>query len=176
MVFLSRFFHKLPTPVWQLKETIPGNRTDRRWWRMETFRFTFNADGRRRHCFSIAIRYMKNRWRLASRNRQIKKIFYRELWETRINAGAMEHGLRYPTLHASLLRQNILLNKPMLSDLAIYEPRTFECLTLIAKQHISNTGLKIARGLNPEDQDRPIVTSDDHVLTPTLFRDVTKRF
>ncbi|CAF4428653.1 unnamed protein product, partial [Adineta steineri] len=88
MVFLTNLLRKLPTPEWLLKETIPGKRTDNKWWRLETFRFTFNSDGRRRRCFKIAYPYMKNRWRLASRNRQFKPIFDAELQDTRIDAAA----------------------------------------------------------------------------------------
>ena len=185
MVFLSSLLRKLPTPEWLLKETIPGKRTDNKWWRFETFRFTFAADGRRQRCFKVAYPYMRNRWRLATRHRQFKPIFDAELQDVRIDAAAREHGLRQHTLTASLQRQNIQLSPAIIADLAIYEPRTFECLSLVAKQHIVNTDLQV---LDPEherdeqdavpdaEEERVPVHVGKHILNPSLFQDVYKRF
>lgn len=185
MVFLSSLLRKLPTPQWLLKDTIPGKRTDNKWWRLETFRFTFDSDGRRRRCFKIAYPYLRNRWRLASRNRLFKPIFNAELQDTRIDAAAREHGLRQHTFTASLARQNIQLSPAVLADLAIYEPRTFECLSLIAKQHILNTDLQVPDPEREHDeQDAEADTEEEqvplrvgkHVLNPSSFKDVYKRF
>jgi ribosomal protein L20 len=185
MVFLTSLLRKLPTPEWLLKETIPGKRTDNKWWRLETFRFTFSSDGRRQRCFKIAYPYMRNRWRLASRNRQFKPIFQAELQDTRIDAAAREHGLRQHTLTASLKRQNIQLSPAILADLAIYEPRTFECLSLIAKQHIINTNLQVPdpeheydeQDTEPDIEEEQVpIHVDKHILNSSLFKDVYNRF
>jgi ribosomal protein L20 len=185
MVFLSSFLRKLPTPEWMLKETIPGKRTDNKWWRLETFRFTFESDGRRRRCFKVAYPYLRNRWRLASRNRQFKPIFNAELQDVRIDAATREHGLRQHMFTASLQRQNIQLSSGILADLAIYEPRTFECLTLVAKQHIRNTNLQVLDPENEHDEcDTPVDAEEEqvpihvgkHILNPSLFKDVYKRY
>ncbi|CAF1151854.1 unnamed protein product [Rotaria sordida] len=185
MVFLTSLLRKLPTPEWLLKRTIPGNRTDNKWWRLETFRFTFESDGRRRQCFKVAYPYMRNRWRLASRSRQFKPIFEADLQDTRIDAAAREHGLRQHTLTASLKRQNIQLSPAILADLAIYEPRTFECLNLIAKQHILNTNLEVIdpeheydeQDIEPDPEEEQVpIHVDKHILNPSLFQDVYNRF
>ena len=169
-----------------LRQTIPGKRTDNKWWRLETFRFTFESDGRRRRCFKIAYPYLRNRWRLATRNRQFKPIFQAELQDVRIDAAAREHGLRQHTLTASLQRQNIQLSPAVLADLAIYEPRTFECLSRIAKQHILNTNLQVIdpehgntthKDVEPDAEKEQVPLSvDKHVLNPSSFKDVYKRF
>lgn len=185
MVFLTKLLRKLPTPEWLLKDTIPGKRSDNKWWRLETFRFTFASDGRRRQCFKVAYPYLRNRWRLASRSRQFKPIFEAELQDTRIDAAAREHGLRQHTLTASLKRQNIQLSPAILSDLAIFEPRTFECLSLIAKQHILNTNLEVTapehefddQDAEPDAEEEQVpITVGQHILNPSLFKDVYNRF
>lgn len=185
MVFLSSLLRKLPTPAWLLKETIPGKRTDNKWWRLETFRFTFNSDGRRRRCFKVAYPYMRNRWRLASRNRLFQPIFQAELEDVRIDAAAREHGLRQHTMTASLKRQNIQLSPTILADLAIYEPRTFECLALMAKQHILNTNMEVPDPEHEHDDQESEVDLEEekvplqvgnHILNPSLFKDVYHRF
>ncbi|CAF1098641.1 unnamed protein product [Rotaria sp. Silwood1] len=185
MVFLTSLLRKLPTPEWLLKNTIPGKRTDNKWWRLETFRFTFASDGRRRQCFKVAYPYMRNRWRLSSRSRQFKPIFEAELQDTRIDAAAREHGLRQYTLIASLKRQNIQLSSAILADLAIYEPRTFECLSLIAKQHILNTNLEVPDPEHEDDEqdierdseeEQVPIHVGENILNPSLFKDVYNRF
>ena len=185
MVNLTSLLRKLPTPEWLLKETIPGKRTDNKWWRLETFRFTFGSDGRRQRCFKVAYPYLRNRWRLASRNRLFKPIFQAELQDVRIDAAAREHGLRQHTMTASLKRQNIQLSPGILADLAIYEPRTFECLIHIAKQHIINTNLQVPdpehefdeQDTEPDAEVEQVpLKTDKSILNPSLFKDVYHRF
>lgn len=55
-----------------------------------------------------------------------------QLWETRINGAAKEHNSNIKILLEGLGRCNILLNRKSLSTLAVWEPRTFKCLSDIA--------------------------------------------
>ena len=109
--------------------------------RMQVFRFTWHYYGRHRRCYKLAIQRLHHAWKHANRSRKMKQIMSREIWQTRIEAACKEHGLGYFEFTESLTRQNIQLNHAVLNDLAIYEPRTFESLCTIAKQHIVNTGL-----------------------------------
>jgi len=109
--------------------------------RMQLFRFTWHYYGRHRRCYKIAIQRLHKAWTHANRSRKIKSLLYKEIWQTRIDAACREHGIRYFEFVESLTRQNIHLNHAVLNDMAIYEPRTFQSLCTIAKQHIANTGL-----------------------------------
>lgn len=62
----------------------------------------------------------------AFRDRKNKKRTFRSLWITRINAGAKSLGLSYSVLLSSLSKKNIILNRKILSDLAITDKITFE--------------------------------------------------
>lgn len=59
--------------------------------------------------------------------RQVKRDF-RKLWITRINAAVRIHDLSYSQFINGLKKHNILINRKMLSELAIQEPQLFESL------------------------------------------------
>ena len=62
----------------------------------------------------------------AFRDRKNRKREFRALWIARINAGSRALGISYSVLINGLLKSNILLDRKILSDLAINDPSTFE--------------------------------------------------
>jgi large subunit ribosomal protein L20 len=62
----------------------------------------------------------------AFRDRKNKKRSFRSLWIARINAASREMGVSYSNLMDSLMKKNILLNRKILSDLAISDNPTFK--------------------------------------------------
>ena len=105
---------------------------DEFWRKRQIFKLAAHYYGRRRNCYSIAIRNVHRALLKSTKGRQLKKEDMRELWETRINAATTEHGITLKTLFEGLSRCNILLNRKSLANLAIWEPRTFKCLSDIA--------------------------------------------
>jgi large subunit ribosomal protein L20 len=67
---------------------------------------------------------LKSLW-YATRDRRVRKRDMRKLWIARINAAARLNGTTYSRLVAALKKANILLNRKMLSDMAIRDPQTF---------------------------------------------------
>jgi large subunit ribosomal protein L20 len=61
----------------------------------------------------------------AYRDRRNKKRDLRGLWITRINAAARELGTTYGKLISGLKKANIQLDRKVLSDLAVSEPKAF---------------------------------------------------
>ncbi len=61
-------------------------------------------------------------------HRRDKKNDFRTLWNIKINAGARPEGLSYSKLINLLKKQNIALNRKMLSELAEHESATFKRL------------------------------------------------
>ncbi|XP_012589993.1 PREDICTED: 39S ribosomal protein L20, mitochondrial [Condylura cristata] len=57
-----------------------------------------------------------------------------QLWIGRVAAASQEHGLKYPALVGSLVKCQVELNRKVLADLAIYEPKTFKSLAALAKR------------------------------------------
>ena len=62
----------------------------------------------------------------AFRDRKNRKREFRALWIARINAGSRALGVSYSVLISGLLKSNILLDRKILSDLAINDASTFE--------------------------------------------------
>ena len=62
----------------------------------------------------------------AFRDRKNKKRAFRSLWIARINAGSRALGVSYSVLLHGLNKSNILLDRKILSDLAINDASTFE--------------------------------------------------
>jgi large subunit ribosomal protein L20 len=62
----------------------------------------------------------------AFRDRKNRKREFRALWIARINAGSRALGISYSVLINGLSKSNILLDRKILSDLAINDASTFE--------------------------------------------------
>ena len=62
----------------------------------------------------------------AFRDRKNRKRDFRSLWIARINAGSRELGVSYSKLINSLSRKNIILDRKILSDLAVSDNITFK--------------------------------------------------
>ena len=66
--------------------------------------------------------------------RKDKKSNFRKLWISRINAAARMNGLTYSKLIAGLKKANVVINRKMLADLAITDPKAFTKLAEVAKK------------------------------------------
>ena len=64
----------------------------------------------------------------AYRDRRSRKRTFRTLWNARINAAARVHGLTYSQLMSSLKKAQITLDRKVLADLSISEPKAFEAI------------------------------------------------
>ncbi len=73
--------------------------------------------------------------RFAFRDRRARKRDYRRLWITRITAACRMRGSRYSVFINGLQRSGILLNRKMLSQIAIEDPATFDRLVETANAH-----------------------------------------
>ena len=61
----------------------------------------------------------------ATRDRKNRKRTFRQLWTTRINAGARLNGTTYSKLIADLKAASIILDRKVLAELAVNEPKAF---------------------------------------------------
>src|SRR5215469_8211119 len=68
----------------------------------------------------------------ATRDRKNRKRTFRSLWNARINAAARLNGTTYSKLIAGLKAANITLDRKILSELAVNEPKAFEAVAKAA--------------------------------------------
>ena len=69
----------------------------------------------------------------AYRDRRRRKRDFRRLWITRINAAARLNGLSYSKFMGSLKKADIKINRKMLAQLAVIDPKTFANIAVSSK-------------------------------------------
>ena len=69
----------------------------------------------------------------AYRDRKNRKREFRRLWIARINAAARLNGLSYSRLIGGLKKADVRLNRKMLSQLALADPKSFTEVVSLAK-------------------------------------------
>ena len=69
----------------------------------------------------------------AYRDRRNRKRSFRQLWNARINAAARLNGTTYSKLVAGLKAAKIELDRKVLAELAVSEPKAFEAVVKAAK-------------------------------------------
>jgi large subunit ribosomal protein L20 len=79
----------------------------------------------------------KNAWMKAGTNafigRKRKKREFRKLWTVRINIAARENGLSYSKFINALYNKKVVLNRKVLSNLAISNPAVFSNIVNFVK-------------------------------------------
>lgn len=73
----------------------------------------------------------------AYRHRRERKGDMRRLWITRINAAAREHGLSYSALMHGLREAGVEIDRKMLADMAVRDPKAFSQIVEVAKGAIA---------------------------------------
>src|SRR5438445_10277193 len=84
--------------------------------------------GRRRNNITTANAAVDRSMQHAYIGRKLRKRNFRALWIQRINAAVREHGVTYSRFIAGLAGAGIVIDRKVLSDLAIHEPAAFKAL------------------------------------------------
>ncbi|XP_063865137.1 large ribosomal subunit protein bL20m-like isoform X2 [Scylla paramamosain] len=121
---------------------------DRFWKRRRVVSLSAHFYGRKRNCYTIAIKYVNRALRYNTLARRLRKSDVRELWTTRISAACTELGTKYPDMKIMMDDSSIALNRNMLQNLAIWEPRSFRALALLTKSR-QEVGLNSLEGPSP---------------------------
>ena len=66
--------------------------------------------------------------------RKDKKSNFRKLWIARINAAARMNGTTYSKMIAGLKKANVAINRKMLAEVAVNDPKAFAQIAEIAKK------------------------------------------
>lgn len=88
----------------------------------------------RRNVWTVAKNTYEKGLTYAYRDRKTKKRNFRSLWITRINAAARQHGMTYSQFMGKLNAQNVGLNRKVLADLAMNDPKAFEAIVNSVKE------------------------------------------
>ena len=89
--------------------------------------------GSRGNVWTVAKNTVEKGLQFAYAHRQLKKRTFRSLWITRINAAVRAQGMTYSQFIGKLNAKGIALNRKVLADLAITEPKAFEAIVKAVK-------------------------------------------
>jgi large subunit ribosomal protein L20 len=94
----------------------------------KVFKATKGQYGRRRNTIRIAKQAAEKAQQYAFRDRKNKKRTFRALWIQRINAAVRQFDLTYSRFIAGLDKAGVMIDRKVLSDLAIREPAAFQAI------------------------------------------------
>jgi large subunit ribosomal protein L20 len=82
--------------------------------------------GGRSKLFRTAVEAVNRADQFATVHRKLRKRDFRRLWITRINAAARLRGLTYSRMMAGLRLAKVEINRKILSELAVADPKAFD--------------------------------------------------
>ena len=89
--------------------------------------------GSRGNVWTVAKNTVEKGLQFAYAHRQLKKRTFRSLWITRITAAVRAQGMTYSQFIGKLNAKGIALNRKVLADLAMNEPKAFEAIVKAVK-------------------------------------------
>ena len=98
----------------------------------KVLRSTKGHYGARSRLFKTAKQSNIKSLQYAFRDRKNKKRSFRSLWIARINAGSRKLGVSYSTLARGLSKNNIIINRKILSELVVSDESTFKKVVELA--------------------------------------------
>ncbi len=94
--------------------------------------------GARKKLLRVAREAVNKAEEYAARDRRNRKRDMRRIWITRINAAVREHGLSYSRFMGILAgireESGVVMNRKMLSELAVHDPEAFASLVGAARE------------------------------------------
>lgn len=84
--------------------------------------------GKRKNVYTIAKNAVEKGLQYQYRDRKVRKRAFRKLWIVRINAAARLNGTTYSRLISAMSKKEMMINRKVLADLAVYDPETFAAI------------------------------------------------
>src|SRR5512137_1687071 len=92
--------------------------------------------GARSKLFRSATEAVDRALNYAFRDRRVKKRDFRSLWITRINAASRLNGLSYSKFIFGLKKANVEIDRKVLADIAVSDPKGFSEIAGVARASI----------------------------------------
>jgi large subunit ribosomal protein L20 len=115
----------------RVKRGVAANKRKKR-----TLREARGYYGARNNLLKTAREAVEKGWKYAYRDRKQRKRQFRALWIVRINAAAREHGLSYSRFMNGLDKAGVEVDRKVLAQLAVSDPKAFGDLAALAKTQI----------------------------------------
>ena len=89
--------------------------------------------GSRGNVWTVAKNTVEKGLQYAYAHRQLKKRTFRSLWIMRINAAVRAQGMTYSEFIGKVNAKGIAINRKVMADLAMNEPKAFEAIVKAVK-------------------------------------------
>ena len=89
--------------------------------------------GSRGNVWTVAKNTVEKGLQYAYAHRQLKKRTFRSLWIMRINAAVRAQGMTYSQFIGKVNAKGIAINRKVMADLAMNEPKAFEAIVKAVK-------------------------------------------
>ena len=98
--------------------------------------------GSKHRLYKTAKEQVRHSMMYAYRDRRQRKRDFRKLWITRINAACRQNEISYSKFINGLSKAGVEINRKMLSEIAIDDPKTFAGLVETAKKALDGKAVK----------------------------------
>ncbi len=113
----------------RVKRSVHGRKK-----RREVLKQAKGYRGARSRRFRVAKEQLRHSGVYAFRDRRRRKSDFRRLWITRIGAAARQNGMSYSSFMRGLKSAEVDLDRKVLADIAVSDPRGFAGLVEIARK------------------------------------------
>ena len=129
--------------------------------------------GSKHRLYKSAKEQVMHSGKYAYRDRKQKKRDFRKLWITRINAACRENGISYSKFINGLTKAGVTINRKMLAEIAIDNPKSFIDLVVIAKDALEGKAPKKEKVVK-ETKKEVKETTDLSKLTVAELKEMAK--
>ena len=132
--------------------------------------------GSKHRLYKTAKEQLMHSGQYAYRDRKQKKREFRKLWITRINAGCRENDISYSRFIDGLTKAGVTVNRKMLSEVAINDPKAFTELVNVAKAGLEGKSIKgsVAKESSEKKNTNKEENKDYAKLTVAELREIAK--
>ena len=135
--------------------------------------------GSKHRLYKTAKEQLMHSGQYAFRDRRQKKREFRKLWITRINAACRENEISYSKFIDGLNKAGVEVNRKMLSEIAINDPKTFAELVKTAKKgldgKVSKNEVKDSKEFTVTKGAKKAVKKEEKVETKKEVKKETKK-
>ena len=128
--------------------------------------------GSKHRLYKTAKEQLMHSGQYAYRDRKQKKREFRKLWITRINAACSQNDISYSRFIEGLTKAGVEVNRKMLSEIAINDPKTFTELVKVARDGKAG---KVSKNEKVSTSEVAISGSDKKTAKTTSKKTETKK-
>ena len=130
--------------------------------------------GSKHKLYKTAKEQVMHSLKYAYRDRRQNKREMRKLWITRINAACRMNGISYSKFINGLSNASVEINRKMLSEIAINDPKAFSALVEIAKSGKVKEAKKAVKSNNESEKKVKVEKVDYSKMTVAELKNIAK--